>query len=132
MRLITYFSLVNKESTRLIRQLRADFPEAALEICGTLKLFLYAIRQQPLSECIAILYIQDEADISTILGSQYEPIHTPSVLILGEDSEKTVSMGWKLKPRYVSINTSHFDDVIAVLKHQLSKMQNANQNWEDK
>jgi hypothetical protein len=104
---------ITKKIRKVINKL---VPKGQIENYHTIKSFSIRLRQFSEESTIALILAINKQELSNILAMQNLLCGIPTILILPDSSDETVSIGHKFRPRYLSYVDSDFNDVSAVLK----------------
>jgi hypothetical protein len=119
-KLLLYADGSNAAGKRLKKVVEERVPKDRLEIYRTIEDFSYSLRRPRCSETIAVLVPADMQALLALLcmGDLFWNVRV--ILILPDREQDTISMGFKLYPRFVSYADGNFSDVAAVLEKMLS------------
>ena len=123
MAVIFYRSAGNETGERLQSVISAEFPLEESEIYESIKVFAERLRRPSRDPCIAIILTVTRAELSELLSIKDLLMDVRTILILPDNSHKTVSTGHRLHPRYVSYKDSDFTDVAVVLQRMIRLME---------
>ncbi len=116
---LLYKPINNDASERLQKALENAAPEDRIEIYRSIDGLLKGVRKAGYGKGIGVLLVSSEADLEDILSVKEQLRDLRIILILPDRSEKSVSKGHKLYPRFLSYADSDFKDVSSVLKKML-------------
>lgn len=125
MKLILYANGSNEVEERLGNIIETLIPEK-LEIFRTIDSLSRRLRQPLNDVAIAVLLATKRKDLLKLLSIKDLFDDIKIILILPDSNKDTISLGYKLYPRFVSYADSNFMDVAAVLEKMFRVINNKN------
>jgi hypothetical protein len=119
MNLLVYINGLNGAGKRLQRVLETEVSKDQIEICRDVAGLTRRFRGPRLELKIAVLLVSSREDLEAILSIAELLYDLRIILILPDREHETISMGFKLYPRFVSYADGDFSDVAAVLGKML-------------
>ncbi len=123
MAVIFYRSARNDTAERLQSIISAEIPLEESEVYESINGLSERLRKPSCDQCIAIILAVTETELSEILSIKELLMDVRTILILPDNSDKTVSTGHRLHPRYLSYKDSDFQDVAVVLNRMIRLME---------
>jgi hypothetical protein len=118
-------SATGKRVQKVVEEL---VPKDRLEIYQSIEDMSYSLRRPRYSGTIAVLVPADMQALLALLfmGDLFWNVRV--ILILPDRDHETVSMGFKLYPRFVSYADGNFSDVAAVLEKMIGNLKTISTN----
>ena len=123
MAVIFYRSAGNDTAERLQSVISAEIPLEESEIYESIKGLSERLRRPSRDQCIAIILTVTKTELSEILSIKDLLTDVRTILILPDNSDRTISTRHRLHPRYLSYKDSDFTDVAVVLNKMIRLME---------
>ena len=119
MKVLFYSSQKNGDGRKVQSIVEALVPEDSREIHRSLESLSGGFRLRGGSVAVAVLVAASTQNLLDLLSIQNFLTDTRIILILPDSRDETVSLGFKLFPRYISYAGGSFEDVNAVLSKMI-------------
>ncbi len=126
MRTLFYSSQKNGDSRKVQSIVEALVPENSREIHRSLESLSGGFRLSGGDVAVAVLVAASPQNLLDLLSIQNILTDTRIILILPDSRNETVSLGFKLFPRFISYAGGSFEDVSAVLSKMIRLGSNNN------
>ncbi|MCF8130383.1 MAG: hypothetical protein K9N10_17880 [Deltaproteobacteria bacterium] len=124
--MIIYFSdAKNEAARRLLKEIQAKFSGHQIEIMPTIKALWERFRQPLIELAILILAPQNRSQLKELIQMSDLINDHPILLVLPDRDLRTVSMGHKLYPRFVSYLDGDVLSLLAVLTRMVENVGNS-------
>jgi hypothetical protein len=123
MSLIYYRPSQNIVAERLQFIIESEIPNQHLETFYSIEGLSERLSQSSRGNCAAIILAEDITDLEKLFALRNLLMDIRIILILPDRSEEVVSMGYKLRPRFLSYSDGEFTEVAVVLKKMITLME---------
>ena len=103
-------------------------PNENTEIYSTIDTLGQRLRRPSYDIAVAVLLISGREELRDVLSIRHLFDNIKIILILPDRKNKTILLGHKLRPRFLSYTDGDFKDVAAVLKKMLTVLDFNNEN----
>ena len=124
MKLLLYFKETNSTTKHLQRVVEKLVPPKGVTSYHSFKTLSERLHQPKNGLNILVLVAGDVLDLSNFITLKNTLSEFRIILVLPDHDEKTLAMGHKIFPRFVSFTDSNFSDVTLVIKNLLKKQHN--------
>jgi len=113
----------NEAKNLLLRVLYMVVPKNKITLIKDVVDLEYHLRQQLDNNSIAVLLPANRIELTAIIALKNIFGDIPIILIMPDRENNTISLGYKLRPRFITYADSDFLDVAAVLMKMKNKME---------
>ncbi len=123
---MTLFCLSNSKNEAknlLLRVLYMIVPKNKITLINDIGELENHLRQQLHENSIAVLLPADKSELTAIIALKNIFGDIPIILVMPDRENSTISLGYKLRPRFIAYADSDFLDVAAVLMKMKNNME---------
>ena len=113
----------NEAKNLLLRVLHMIVPKNKITLIKDVAELEYNLRQQLHNNPIAVLLPASKSELTAIIALKNLFGDIPIILIIPDRQNTTISLGYKLRPRFITYADSDFLDVAAVLMKMKNNME---------
>ena len=113
----------NEAKNLLLRVLYMIVPKNKITLINDVGELEYHLRQQLHDNSIAVLLPANISEMTAIIALKGIFGDMPIILIMPDRQNNTISLGYKLRPRFITYADSDFLDVAAVLMKMTNNME---------
>lgn len=118
---IAYLGKGSTESRRLEETIRKAAKTRRVALCRTLRGLREELQFSHTMNTVVVLLASSRRALLNLSSLQEHFDHLPRILVVPDAGEKTLAKAHRLKPRYVTLSGSDFDDVELVLARLLER-----------
>ncbi len=113
----------NESRNMLLRVLHMIVPKNKIALINDVGELEYCLRQELQDNPIAVLLPAGKSELIDIIALKNLFGDMPIILVMPDRQSNTISLGYKLRPRFITYADSDFLDVAAVLMKMKNKME---------